>query len=62
MEKKAAGVDEQLEDSMTVSGGDISLTLPQGATVNFRIQAELRDNHSFVIWEYSGFTTKTGEA
>ena len=61
MESKPAGVDEQFEDSATVSGGDISLTLPQGATVNFQIQAELQDGHSFVTWRYSGFKTRTGE-
>ena len=61
MQSELAGVDEQFEDLMTISGGNISLTLPQGVTVNFSLEAELQDNHSFVIWEHCGFTTKTGE-
>lgn len=61
MESEQAGVDEQFKDLKTMSGENISLTLLQGVSVNFRIEAELEDSHSFVIWEYSGFTTKAGE-
>ena len=56
-----AGVNGQFEDLKAMSGKSISLMLPQGVSVNFRIEAELKDSHSFVIWEYINFTTKTGE-
>lgn len=60
VESEPAGDDEQFQDLM--SGRNISLTLPQGVSVNFTIEAELEDGHSFIIWRYSGFRTKTGEA
>ena len=60
VESDQASVDEQFEDLMT--DGSISLTLPQGVSVNFSVEAELEDGHSFVILEYIGFSTRTGEA
>lgn len=56
-----AGVAEKFKDGMKIVGGKINMTLQQGVTVNFTIQAELEDGHSFVIWRYSGFRTKNGE-
>ena len=60
VESDQVSVNKQLKDLMT--DGSISLMLQQGVSVDISVEVELEDGHSFVIWEYIDFRTRTGEA